>query len=523
MWTLTRALHVLKVEFFFKSHHAFDRRTYLLGIFCLLFALGTTRGVSGDAARRLVITQQILAYGRVHVPDPQEGLVQTPDGWTVPSPIGQVLLFIPFEAAGKILSFSGVPGARAIPLTYFYCPVVGAAFCLALLAMLEAFGLSSAEAAAASLILTFCSLALFYVAHSYQEEIPAAVLVCLSLRAVLLWRRLRRRRYAFQSGLFGASILLFRYNGVFALIPLAVVFAGGLQKIGLKAIRAPVTAGLLGTLGPASVYATFAYLRFGNPLLTGYEGLHPDWEAQVPPDAGLAFYFSTGMNLLFGIGKGLFIFSPVFIVALWALWTRRSTLARYGIGCLAALLGGILLALRILPAAVDGCWSWGPRYQVHLLPLLAYPAWIGVKDLVARRLQIVVIATLGFGFFAHLCGMAAFQTLEYRQLLPQSDPVGVCRAVQTNQFAMRLRNISRALGFAEDPKTTDETLRREFNPFWGFRNARRFSGWIRDCMTLAWLGFFVLAPICLHSAFAPRPPYLGRRSRTCSLLGRTGV
>src|SRR5262249_26242686 len=141
--------------------------------------------------------------------------------------------------------------------------------------------------------------------------------------------------------------------------------------------------------------------------------------------------------------------------------------------------------------------------QVHLLPLLAYPACVGMKDLVARRLHVMVIATLGFGFFAHLCGMAAFETLEYRQLLPQSDLVGVCRIVQTSQFVMRLRNISRALGFAENPKNIDETLRREFNPFWGVRNARRFSGWIQAGLTFAWLGFFGLAPVCLHAAFRP--------------------
>src|SRR5262249_33101581 len=124
-----------------------------------------------------------------------------------------------------------------------------------------------------SLVFTFSSLTAYYVAQSYQEEAIASVFVLLSLHAALLWQRHPEQRYAFQTGLFGASVLVFRLIAIFALIPVAVVFALGLMDVGIKSRRArqSVIAALLGTLGPAAVHGLFAYLRFGSFLSAGYE------------------------------------------------------------------------------------------------------------------------------------------------------------------------------------------------------------------------------------------------------------
>ena len=236
----------------------FDRRLFILGVFLLLFALGTVEGPRGDAGWRLVVTGQIIDFGRVHLPEHpgRPGLIETPSGWTSFSPIGQTLLFIPFEFAGKVLSVVlGDYRGRAFPLTYLYCPLVGVGYFLALLALLEVFGLSSRAAGITSLVFTFCSLPAYYVAQSFQEEAIASIFVCLSLRAALLWRRSPEKRYAFEAGLFGASIFLFRINGIFALIPVAVLFAQGLYAVGVGSSRAHQTAGaaLLGALAPAAV------------------------------------------------------------------------------------------------------------------------------------------------------------------------------------------------------------------------------------------------------------------------------
>jgi hypothetical protein len=486
----------------------FDRRFFILGVFLLLFALGTVEGPRGDAGWRLVITEQILDFGRLHVPEQpdQPVLIETASGWTSFSPIGQTLLFIPFEFAGKVLSVTlGDYRARAFPRTYLYCPLVGVAYFLALLALLESFGLSSRAAGITSLVFTFCSLPAYYVAQSFQEEAIASVFVCLSLRAALLWRRSPEKRYAFEAGLFGASIFLFRMNGIFALIPVAVLFAQGLHAVGVGSSRALQTAGaaLVGALGPAVVHAIFAYLRFGNPLSTGYDQLAPEVFDRTLPDAWLAFQIDAVMNLLFGLGKGLFIYSPLLAIAFWGLWIKRARLAPYAIVSLLALAGSILLSVTTIPYFLDGCWSWGARYQVHLFPLFAYPAWEGMRYLFARRMGKVLLATaLGFGLFSQLCAMVGSDRIEYLQVLPISKlQREVCPIVREHQFAMRVSNISSVIRLAgEDVKTKDPVLHREFGTLWGLRLARNLSPWAKATVVLTWLGIFAGAAACFRRA-----------------------
>jgi hypothetical protein len=492
-----------------ETHHTFDRRLYALGTFCLLFALGTTFSVRGDPQWRLLITRQIIFEGSLHTQEPQTRLVQTPKGWTSYSAIGQTLLFIPFEAAGVILSRSGLPIRQDMPFTYFYCPMIGVAYLLSLCALLEAFGLPARTAAKASLIFTFCSLSAFYVAHSHQEEPLAGILLCLSLRAALLWRRSSEMRYAFQAGLFGAAIILFRYNGVLALLPVAAVFAHGLYERGLRSLPKVIGAGLLGASGPAGVHLTFAYLRFGNALFTGYEFLRPGWEVQVPAGAGAEFYVSMALYLLFGPGKGFFVYSPLLIIALWGLWVKRSTLATYSAACFAALLLGVIVALRTIPIAHDGCWSWGARYQVHLLPLFAYPAWVGVQALLARPLRVVVMAVLAFGLLAQISGMLGSERVEYLEIAPHHDDVGLCLAVQKHQFGMRVGNIAKAIGLT-DSGATDDILKREFVMFSALYNARSFSGWARSVVIFVWVGLFAVAAACLLPIFRSAPVLPGK-------------
>ena len=484
----------------------FDRRLFILGVFLLLFALGTVEGPRGDAGWRWVVTEQIIDFGRVHTPENpgRPRLIETPSGWTSYSPIGQTLLFLPFEFAGKVLAVVlGDYRARAFPRTYLYCPLVGVGYFIALFALLEVFGLSSRAAGITSLVFTFCSLPAYYVAQSFQEEAIASIFVCLSLRAALLWRRSPEKRYAFEAGLFGASIFLFRINGIFALIPVAVLFAQGLYAVGVGSSRARQTAGaaLLGALAPAAVHAIFAYLRFGNPLSTGYELLPPGAVDPTVPDAWLALQMV--MNLLFGLGKGLFIYSPLLAIALWGLWIERARLAPYAIACLLALAGSVILSVKTLPYFLDGCWSWGARYQVHLFPLFAYPAWEGMRYLFARRVGKVFLATaLGFGLFSQLCAMVGSDRVEYLQVLPiynlQREH---CQVVREHQFAMRVSNISSAIRLAgEYVETKDSVLNAEFGTLWGLRLARNLSPWGKAAVVLTWLGIFAGAAACFHRA-----------------------
>jgi hypothetical protein len=105
-----------------RTRQEFNHRLFLFGIFLLLFALGSGEDPIGDPGARLVIARQLLTQGRLHLSDPDPRLVQTPSGWTSYFGIGQTLLFIPFEIAGKALSLFSptafAPGfRRQFPLT----------------------------------------------------------------------------------------------------------------------------------------------------------------------------------------------------------------------------------------------------------------------------------------------------------------------------------------------------------------------------------------------------------------------
>ncbi len=508
----------------------FDRRFFLFGVFLLLFALGPGEEPRGDAWSRLVITGQLLTQGRLHLsePHPQVMLIQTPMGWTSYFGIGQTLLFIPFEIAGKAFSLlsptSFAPGTRRhFPLTYLYIPLVGVAYFLALGSLLRAFGISARAAAIASLLFTFCSLSAHYVAQSFQEEGITSVFVCLCLAATLRWRHSGESRHAFEAGLFSASMLLFRSNAIFVFIPLVVLFAQGFRTFGWASRRArqSVGAALLGAMGPAAIHLIFAYLRFGNPFSTGYEF--------IPLVLWQPLQFEVVKSLLFGLGKGLFIFSPLLAIALWGMWIDRARLALYGIACLVALAGNVILSASFF--APDGCWSWGPRYQVHLLPLFVYPAWVGMRDLLGHRVGVPIVKiALGLGFFFQLCTLLAPDRLEYSQVpITQGwwkiqDPrarmqniMEGCSIIQDRQFPMRLGNIAsviRAVG--EGRGITDPALRREFGNFWVVRLGRDLSGWVRGAVILAWLGIVAGAATCLYRSLRQKQ---GDRKQMGSGLG----
>ena len=162
-----------------------------------------------------------------------------------------------------------------------------------------------------------------------------------------------------------------------------------------------------------------------------------------------------------------------------------------------------MFSVKTLPYFLDGCWSWGARYQVHLLPLFAYPAWEGMRYLFARRVGKVLLATaLGFGLFSQLCAMVGSDRVEYLQVLPIYNlERELCQVVREHQFAMRVSNISSVIRLAgEDVKTKDPVLNAEFGTLWGLRLARNLSPWGKAAVVLTWLGMFAGAAACFHRA-----------------------
>jgi len=105
----------------------------------------------------------------------------------------------------------------------------------------------------------------------------------------------------------------------------------------------------------------YNYLRFGNPLTTGYL---PQESFRTPLLTGLA-------GLLVSPGRGLFLYCPIFLLILPAFPTF---LARHRIeGAFSLSLVTVYILLYSKWFMWHGGFAWGPRFLVPILPFLAIP------------------------------------------------------------------------------------------------------------------------------------------------------
>jgi hypothetical protein len=128
----------------------------------------------------------------------------------------------------------------------------------------------------------------------------------------------------------------------------------------------------------------YNFLRFGNPLDTGY-----------PSGVGFPTPFYVGMyGLLFSSGKGLLWFAPILLCLPWALsvfWQKhkQETICILGLFTFNLILYSVYISW-------GGDGSWGPRYLAPLLPLLLLPAAVYIHG-AARSIRKIafVLTTIG--------------------------------------------------------------------------------------------------------------------------------
>jgi hypothetical protein len=131
----------------------------------------------------------------------------------------------------------------------------------------------------------------------------------------------------------------------------------------------------------------YNYIRMGNPL-------HPATVIPVYPTRPELSWRLPGnlFRLLFSFNKGLFIYCPFLLFALWQR-TPEMRLIRNGVVIATLAYAGVLAATRTWAAGI----SWGPRYLVPVLPMLYFLAVVNVVGLRTRLRG-----------FAHLMMLTAF-------------------------------------------------------------------------------------------------------------------
>lgn len=239
----------------------------------LLFFSGTVRSVDGGTM--LAVTRSLVTQGSFAVP---EGSVGRPgqDGrlYAQYGP-GCSLAALPLFLVGHGLArAAGLPGGRAAQVEEFavalFNPLVVAGIAVLTLLTALQLGVSRRAAAAGGLVCAF-GTGLFVQMKDFNSEPLTALLLLGGFYLLLRQRRqVTYARFALIGLMAGAAILTRPANVLgAALLGLAVV-ALSLRRGRRVRLLADLACFALPVLVCAGLYGLYNFLRFGNPLDTGY-------------------------------------------------------------------------------------------------------------------------------------------------------------------------------------------------------------------------------------------------------------
>ncbi len=195
-----------------------------------------------------------------------------------------------------------------------------------------------------------------------------------------------------------------------------------------------------------AIIVAYNYLRFGNPLTTGY----------LPEESFSAPWLTGILGLLASPGRGIIFFCPVLVACIPAVpsFFRRHRLEAM-----------LLLLVSISYLLLYGKWfmwhggfAWGPRFLVPILPLLTITLSPLIESLKGRWLA-AFCALLGLSVAVQVLGLSVHFIHQQEALLdtglPLFDP--------TTFFTPRYSQIWGALAFLT-PDKLDFAWLRSFPP-----------------------------------------------------------
>jgi hypothetical protein len=189
-----------------------------------------------------------------------------------------------------------------------------------------------------------------------------------------------------------------------------------------------------------SVILLLNYLHFGHPLATGYSDQPEGIQLSTPVLAGL-------YGFLMSVGKGMFFFSPVLILAFWGIRPMFKARPVFAASVWVVFLS-FLLAMSTWRNWAGG-WCWGPRHimQVHALLALPIAFWIAERWTSARRVTLTTLMVAAAAVQIYGCSQnfITFYRLYYQ------DPRGpTARALYDPGSDSLLRQFA---VFPRDPQT----------------------------------------------------------------------
>lgn len=142
-------------------------------------------------------------------------------------------------------------------------------------------------------------------------------------------------------------------------------------------------------------------IKFGSPLVSGYKAWHPEYTA-------LTRHWPSGVaGMLFSTRWSIFRYFPLLLLAVLGWWRFARTRSAEAILIAASFLP-VMIAIGSIPAW-RGEWTYGPRYMIYVLPVLAVPSILWAERLIERLRNrkpalwiMATIVAIGFGYSAWL-------------------------------------------------------------------------------------------------------------------------
>ncbi len=273
-------------------------------------------------------------------------------------------------------------------------------------------GFSARTAALTALVFGLATIAWVYAKYLFSGTL-AGFLLTLTFVLLLRFSRTRRNWLLVPAGFSGGLTVLARANNllllaIFGLYLLAVLATpppsvqaslglpplprwGYLQKM-WKAAIAPVAIFVAGAALAGVIFGWYNWARSGNPLQTGYD------LSIFTPNILLGLY-----KLLFSPLRGLFVYSPVLVLAVPGWWRLRKT--RPAESWLIAGIVGITVLLFSAWASGEGL-SWGSRFMIPIVPFLVLSATPIFKNLSTIRYSLFTIFLIAVSAAIQLLGIA---------------------------------------------------------------------------------------------------------------------
>ena len=346
-----------------------------------------------DAVVTFDVTKNLVDHGRVSMSGDLLGRdwhKGTDGRYYAPFGIGQSIYNVPWYVAAKAIDgvahiHVGKPDTLAKAIVALGQTLIGAAIVWQLFRLAAAVTGNSAAAGWAALTFAFGSILWPYAKFGFNQPLACLTLLSAAFDAFRATRE-HKPRYAIWAGVWLGASILTRHELAIGIAPIAVWLwldrHPSAQERGRRlAAFAPAL------IVTAVVWLGYNYIRFGNPIDSGY--------LRDPlPSLG----FTTGQGiiaLLFSPSASLFLYSPVAAagaIGFTTLWRRDRATAMFA-------LAFVILFLAFYASL--GNWlggrSYGSRYLVVILPFLGI-GWASVLGALrpgTRRTAAVALLIVG--------------------------------------------------------------------------------------------------------------------------------